>query len=211
MNPKRWLPWLCVVMLLIGEAFLFNANRQKNAAQSTIHDAEQQASLLQSQLDQLKLNSATEQSSENERLRKENRALSQKLAAAKDAISQFNTINAALVATNTQLSAELEATRELAQQMQQAQPDPQNNDAMTTLSPADAERNQCINNLRQIDAAKQQWALENSKSATAVPTVMDLLPYFANGFPSCPSGGRYAINSVGEYPTCSVAGHILTQ
>jgi hypothetical protein len=210
MNPKRWLLWLCVVMLLMGEAFLFNANRQKNAAQSTIHDAEQQAALLQSQLDQLKLNTATEQSGENERLRKENRGLSQKLAAAQNTISQLNTSNAVLVATNTQMSAELEATRELAQQLQQAQPEAQN-DPMTTLSPAEAERNQCINNLRQIDAAKQQWALENSKPDTAVPTVTDLLPYFPNGFPSCPSGGRYTINAVGEYPTCSIAGHILTQ
>ena len=185
MNPKRWLPWLCVVMLLVGEAFLFNANRQKNAAQSTIHDAEQQAALLQGQLDQLKLNNATEQSSENERLRNENRALSQKLTAAKEAISQFNTMNAALVATNTQLSTELEATRELAQQLQQAQPDVQN-DAMTTLSPAEADRNQCINNLRQIDAAKQQWALENSKPASAIPAVTDLCPIFRMGFPRVP-------------------------
>lgn len=210
MNPKRWLPWLCVVMLLIGEAFLFNANRQKNAAQSTIHDAEQQAVLLQSQLDQLKLNNATEQSSENERLRKENRVLSQKLVAAQEAIKQFNTINASLMATNTQIAAELEAARELAQQLQQAQPDAQN-DTMTTLTPAEVERNQCINNLRQIDAAKQQWALENSKTTTAVPTVADLLPYFPNGFPSCPSGGRYTINAVGDYPTCSIAGHALAQ
>jgi hypothetical protein len=210
MNPKRWLPWLCVVMLLIGEAFLFNANRQKNAAQATIHDAEQQAALLQSQLDQLKLNSATEQSSENDRLRKENRGLSQKLVADQDTINQLNTSNAALIATNAQMAAELEATRELAQQLQQPQPDPQN-DAMATLSPAEAARNQCLNNLRQIDAAKQQWALENSKTAAAVPTVTDLLPYFPNGFPACPAGGRYQINTVGEYPTCSIPGHVLTQ
>ena len=30
--------------------------------------------------------------------------------------------------------------------------------------------NACINNLRQLDAAKQQWALENNKSITDIPS-----------------------------------------
>ena len=38
-------------------------------------------------------------------------------------------------------------------------------------------QNACINNLRQIDAAKQQWALENGKSAAQVPTSASLNPY----------------------------------
>jgi prepilin-type N-terminal cleavage/methylation domain-containing protein len=32
-----------------------------------------------------------------------------------------------------------------------------------------SQTNACINNLRQIDAAKQQWALENGKSSTDTP------------------------------------------
>ena len=36
---------------------------------------------------------------------------------------------------------------------------------------ATSQQNACINNLRQIDAAKQQWALEKGKQATDVPTV----------------------------------------
>lgn len=215
MNPKRWLPWLCVIMLLVGEACLFNANRQKNAAQSSISDARQQVILLQNQLEQLKLDGATEQSDENERLRKENKTLAQKFAAAQEAIKKLNATNALLnatnvllMATNAQMALELDATRELAQELQQA--DGQN-ESMANQSPADAERNECINNLRQIDAAKQQWALENNKPDTAVPTVSDLLPYLPNGFPTCPSGGRYSINSVAEFPTCSIPGHTLAQ
>jgi hypothetical protein len=45
------------------------------------------------------------------------------------------------------------------------------------------DRNTCINNLRQIDAAKNQWA-ENGKTADAVPTAQDIAPYIkldANG------------------------------
>ena len=72
--------------------------------------------------------------------------------------------------------------------------------------------NACINNLRQIDAAKREWALENNKTAGAVPTAQDLLPYFTDGqFPVCPAGGTYTINAVGVPPTCSVPGHVLPQ
>jgi prepilin-type N-terminal cleavage/methylation domain-containing protein len=40
-----------------------------------------------------------------------------------------------------------------------------------------SQTNACINNLRQIDAAKQQWALENGKQAASVPTSSMLNPY----------------------------------
>ncbi len=68
----------------------------------------------------------------------------------------------------------------------------------------------CINNLRQIDGAKQQWALENRRPATALPTAQDLLPYFRNiQMPVCPAGGQYSINAVNALPTCSTPGHAL--
>jgi hypothetical protein len=73
-----------------------------------------------------------------------------------------------------------------------------------------AQRNTCINNLRQIDAAKQQWALENNKTDITIPTTLDLLPYLKGGvFPVCPGGGTYTINAVGLPPTCSIPGHTL--
>ncbi|HKW29935.1 MAG TPA: DUF4190 domain-containing protein [Verrucomicrobiae bacterium] len=72
-------------------------------------------------------------------------------------------------------------------------------------------QNACINNLRQIDGAKQQWALENGKKADDVPTAEDLKPFFKNGiFPTCPAGGTYAIGVVSNAPTCSVPGHKMT-
>jgi hypothetical protein len=67
--------------------------------------------------------------------------------------------------------------------------------------------NACVNNLRQIDAAKQQWALENGK-ANGVVTESDLKPYIkldSNGnLPKCPHGGTYTIGRLGEDPKCSV-------
>lgn len=74
---------------------------------------------------------------------------------------------------------------------------------------ATAAQNMCINNLRHLDGAKQQWALENQKPATAVPTMADLAPYLRNQVPACPSGGAYTVNSVGTSPSCNQPGHAL--
>jgi hypothetical protein len=70
--------------------------------------------------------------------------------------------------------------------------------------------NTCINNLRQIEVAKNEWALENHKQATDTPTESDLLPYFKNHqFPVCPAGGTYTIGQDADSPTCSETNHVL--
>jgi hypothetical protein len=75
-----------------------------------------------------------------------------------------------------------------------------------------AQMNACINNLRMIDAAKNEWALESGKKPGDVPTEQDLKPYFKNGtFPTCPAGGTYTIGAISNAPTCSVPGHKLPQ
>lgn len=75
-----------------------------------------------------------------------------------------------------------------------------------------AQMNACINNLRMIDAAKQEWALENKKQRTDTPTQSDVAHFLKNGqFPTCPAGGTYTIGPVGEAPTCSIPKHILPQ
>jgi competence protein ComGC len=74
-----------------------------------------------------------------------------------------------------------------------------------------AQKNTCINNLRIIDGAKQQWALENNKTNNETPTAQDLDKYLPSGFASlhCPKGGTYSINKVDEPPTCSIPTHQL--
>jgi competence protein ComGC len=70
--------------------------------------------------------------------------------------------------------------------------------------------NACIQNLRQIDNAKQQWALENKQEPTDTPTVDDIKVYIKGPqFPDCPEGGTYQINPVGKDPTCSIPDHRL--
>jgi prepilin-type N-terminal cleavage/methylation domain-containing protein len=68
---------------------------------------------------------------------------------------------------------------------------------------ATSQANACINNLRQIDAAVNEWALEQGKQTGAAPTLnTDLTPYIklnANGgIPGCPAQGTYSLGKVGD-------------
>ena len=69
-----------------------------------------------------------------------------------------------------------------------------------------AQMNACISNLRQIDGAIQQWALDTKQGDTATVTAADVLPYLKNAV-VCPSGGKtfadsYSITTVQGGPTC---------
>ena len=67
----------------------------------------------------------------------------------------------------------------------------------------------CINNLRQIDGAKLQWALEKTKGTNDVPFVKDIAQHIPGGVPNCPVGGVYTLGPVAESPRCNIAGHAL--
>lgn len=69
----------------------------------------------------------------------------------------------------------------------------------------------CINNLRQIDAAKEQWAMEINKGLGVKPKDKDLfgIGAYIRKKPECPSRGEYEINKLKEPPTCTIAGHVL--
>jgi hypothetical protein len=69
--------------------------------------------------------------------------------------------------------------------------------------------NACPNNLRQIDAAATQFALEhNLKTGDPIKFPDDLTPYIKlnskGEIPPCPAGGIYHISKVGDTPTCSL-------
>jgi hypothetical protein len=71
-------------------------------------------------------------------------------------------------------------------------------------------KNRCIANLRQIDGAKQQWALENKRLSADIPAISDIKPFLKNNvLPTCPANGNYILHAVSADPTCSVPGHTL--
>jgi hypothetical protein len=68
---------------------------------------------------------------------------------------------------------------------------------------------QCVLHLRQIENAKEQWALEHKKQEGDIPEQSDLLPYLGSNFPACPSGGVYTIHAMDQKPACSIPTHQL--
>jgi len=81
-----------------------------------------------------------------------------------------------------------------------------------------SQTNACINNLRQIDDAKQQWAIETKQSAFAAPSEAQLSPYMGRDINSatikyvCPADAltppaflnSYNINQMDTAPTCKI-------
>ena len=66
-------------------------------------------------------------------------------------------------------------------------------------------KNACVNNLRQLDRAKEAWRLENHKTSNDYPRWEDLVPYLREK-PVCPEGGTYVLGRVADPPTCSLGG-----
>jgi prepilin-type N-terminal cleavage/methylation domain-containing protein len=77
-----------------------------------------------------------------------------------------------------------------------------------------SQTNGCIENLREIEAAKEQWAMVLKQGPTATPGSTDLVGTVTTGFlktfPSCPGGGTYTIGNMQTRPTCTITGHVLS-
>src|SRR6185295_12796756 len=76
-----------------------------------------------------------------------------------------------------------------------------------------SQQDACINNLRQIDGAKQTWALENHIDPATIPGDTDIQPYLGRGtggLPTCPTDSgqsfstSYSPNNLQTPPTCLV-------
>lgn len=66
----------------------------------------------------------------------------------------------------------------------------------------------CVNNLRILDAAKEQAAMEwGWANAIAVPNTTNVLAYVkGNELPNCPANGTYGYSNIGVDPTCTLSG-----
>ena len=61
----------------------------------------------------------------------------------------------------------------------------------------------CIKNLREIDAAIDQWATDNDIRTGTIPSEsqqVEIYGYIEGGKPRCPSGGEYVIYGFGDKP-----------
>ncbi len=213
---KSAFPWLCVVAIAAGMFILRSRGKETEAELAALRQTNEE--LKKSRLDNEDLKKIQAQVEELGRLRKENEELhrlrnevrqlrEEKQTAARTGQSgqapsgQAKIDPAAspqLQQQLRQLMAENERLRAENQQFQQVQ--------------AVASANSCINNLRNIEGAKDQWALENKKGTGDVVRAQDLQPYLRNTtIPACPQGGVYTLNVIGAPPTCSIPGHVYPQ
>ncbi|MEN6371670.1 MAG: prepilin-type N-terminal cleavage/methylation domain-containing protein [Armatimonadota bacterium] len=67
----------------------------------------------------------------------------------------------------------------------------------------------CQGNLRQIETAKEQWAMDTKAASDATPDLSGgagtpLVPNYIKSAPACPSNGTYTVGNMSTRPTCSV-------
>ena len=210
---KLLLPWLCVLVLLIGLGLLYSNGQKKDAELAALREDSQQLQKLRAEQDEAKTAQAQTENNELARLRREH-----------DELLRLRNEARQLRTDKQQLSSQVQTAQAQAQRAQeQVQAQPPNAGQPGAPAPADAaaqgaskaryEQMQlaaCINNLRMIDGAKQQWALEKQKAPGALMTAADLAPYFrSNTMPACPAGGIYTLNPVNVPPICNIPGHAL--
>jgi TolA-binding protein len=218
---KLLLPWLCVVGLLIGLGWVYSASQRKDADLAALREESQQLPKLRAELEEAKTVRAQAESDELTRLRKDH----EELLRLRNEVRQLR-------GDKQQLSSQVQTAQAQAQSAQEqvqalrtnpaqpgapGQPDPgaafrARYGLQAPASPEQAQTAACINNLRLLDAAKTQWALEKQKQRGALLTPADLAPYLrSNTVPVCPAGGVYTLNPVGIAPICSIPGHTLAK
>src|SRR5436190_23630338 len=185
-NQLKIFPWLCVVALVAGMLILRSRSKATETALAELRQANQE--LKKTRVEEEDLKNIQAQVEELGRLRKENEELhrlrneirrlrEEKQGAARTGQpgqpgqlpSAQRRAEASASPQLQQLMAENERLRAENQEFQQFQ-----------LSQANAQANGCINNLRIIAGAKDQWALENKKAAGEAVNVQDIQPYLKN-------------------------------
>jgi prepilin-type N-terminal cleavage/methylation domain-containing protein len=68
-------------------------------------------------------------------------------------------------------------------------------------------RRSCIANLHEIEAAKEQYAVEHHASNDTLLPPRALVPEYMPKWPVCQAGGKYQINPIDTPAQCSLAGN----
>ena len=217
MGAFRWIkivaPWMCVAALLAVVAGLQTSKARQQEELVAVRREQEELKAVSAkaarQGGQVQLDELARLRKENEelhRLRNEVRELrEEKLKPSKTTpaapgasppgqLQQLLAENERLRAENQQLLAVTQAQQSRAQ------------------SPEQAHANACMHQLRIIQGAKEQWALENKKPFGSIPKPTDVAPYLKdNALPNCPAGGFYTLNPIGAEPACNISGHAMSR
>ena len=72
-----------------------------------------------------------------------------------------------------------------------------------------AQQSTCLANLKQIDGAKQVWAIDTGGDDSSTPSLAnDLVPTYIKRTPLCPNDGAYTVGNVASEPSCNIHGNI---
>jgi hypothetical protein len=221
MKVRLLLPWLLVLCSFAGLAWLYSASQKKDTELATLRADSQQLQQLQAELEEAK--KGPKDSEELVRLRKDHEELLRLRNEVRQLRGEKQQLSGQVQAAESQAEKAQALAQAQAQAIRMAQAAPQTNTpeyqaAMQAFNaryglqraatPEQANANICINNLRLIDAAKDQWAAAQQKPRGAILIAADLLPYLPNNtIPSCPAGGIYTLNPVGQAAICSIPGH----
>jgi DNA repair exonuclease SbcCD ATPase subunit len=218
MRLKSLIPWLCVLASLLGAAWMYTENQKKEQELTVLRDASQQVQKLRTEIEEAKVNRTQTESDEITRLRKDNEELLRLRNEVRQLRGDKQQLNSQLQTAQTQVQgaqAQMEALRAVpVQPVAPGQPNPAGQPGVpgrpgaAPASPEQANTLTCQNNLRTIQGAKQQWATEQQKPASALMTTADLMPYLkGSAMPACPAGGVYTLNPVAVPPFCNIPGH----
>lgn len=70
-----------------------------------------------------------------------------------------------------------------------------------------ARTNACLSNLKAVDGAKMQWAMESRKTDGDTVAWIDIAPSYMKASVTCPWGFAYTLQPIGTPPYCPVVGH----
>jgi uncharacterized phage infection (PIP) family protein YhgE len=199
----KFLPWVLMVAALVCLGVVYNSNQKQVAELAQARQELEQAHT--SPTDTNQSGNASEKD-ELARLREES----------KDILRLRNEVRQ-LREENKQLKGQAQAAQAQVQNVQAQAEQLKASAAQATAQAQQAEAsarmqsqiNNCINNLRMIDGAIQQWALENNKPQGTRVTMADIDPYLRTKPVTCPASGVYSLTTVGTPPTCSIPGHVL--
>jgi hypothetical protein len=68
----------------------------------------------------------------------------------------------------------------------------------------------CLKNLRMLDGAKTQFAIEHHGTNGEIVSMADLSPYLHSTQVTCPAGGQYELRAIGKDPLCSLGTNKLS-
>ena len=202
MNAKNAVPWIFALVFAAGAGLFFTSSNKQEKELSQLRQENAELPNLRTAVEQAKKEAASADAAMTGKEREE--------------LIRLRNEVGGLRREKLQLTAQFQQAQKMQenQQAQQAQLVQQNQQLaqLTREQQTDQARNACVNNLRQFDGAKQQWALENKQPADALVVPQQIARYLQNAaIPTCPSGGAYILNNVQTRPTCSVPGHKLDQ